>query len=203
MKLHCIRCNTILYPFRFYIMYFQVPFSATEMEWRKKRNSNWPILVFIRQNELGDSTATNIYGLYILLAEYGVAIAIRGNFLWMVKPVDSVMSKSSPLAWLGNVQSKLWTRFAKTSSIVVMEKEIPGQPLLPTPNRINWNSCPLKSIEEVKNLFGWNSSGSSHNVGSLPIVHALIMTCAVVCQLQYHAHVFWHLELIFREPAME
>jgi hypothetical protein len=72
----------------------------------------------------------------------------------MLRPIDSVMSKSSHLASLGNVQSKLYTRFAKTSSIVAMAKEIPRQPLLPAPNGINWKLCPLKSIDEVNNLCG-------------------------------------------------
>ena len=52
-------------------------------------------------------------------------------------PVDSVVSISYPLAPPSNVQSKFSRRFAKTSLIVVMAKEIPGQPLLPAPNGIN------------------------------------------------------------------
>jgi hypothetical protein len=94
----------------------------------------------------------------------------------MDRPVDSVMSKSSPLAPPGNVQSKLCSRFARASSIVVTAKEIPRQPLILVPNGINWKSSPLKSILDVKNLFGLNSSGSSHDVESLPIAHALIIT---------------------------
>ena len=106
-------------------------------------------------------------------------MAIRGNFLWMAKPVDSVMSKSFPIAPSANVHSKLRTRFAKTSSIVVMAMEIPWKPLLPAPNGINWKSCALKSIDEVKNLFGWNFSSSSHDAWSLAIAHAFIITCVL------------------------
>ena len=166
--------------------------------------SNWPIVNLSTQNStwLGDSSTTNgnMYCVYIYYLNYGVAIAIRRNFLWILRPVDSFMSKSSPIAPSDNVHSKLCTSQNKLNS--GYDKEILGQPLLLAPNGINWKSCPLKSIEEVKNFSGLNSFGLSHNIGSLLIAHALIITC-VVCQLKYHSHVFSHLELIFKELTAE
>ena len=74
----------------------------------------------------------------------------------MVCPVHSVMSKSSPFAPWGNAQSNLCTRFVNKRSLVAIANVIPGHPLLPAPNGINWKSRPLKSIVEFKNLSGWN-----------------------------------------------
>ncbi|CAL8171914.1 unnamed protein product [Prunus armeniaca] len=56
----------------------------------------------------------------------GAAIATRGAFLWMTRPVHSVMLISSALAPPGNVQSNLCTRFANTISLVIMANKDPG-----------------------------------------------------------------------------
>ena len=54
---------------RYYMICFQIPFSATKMEWRKTRNSNLPIPDSYYLNwKHRDSATTNMHCLYILLA---------------------------------------------------------------------------------------------------------------------------------------
>ncbi|URD73194.1 hypothetical protein MUK42_34391 [Musa troglodytarum] len=86
------------------------------------------------------------------------------------------MSIASPAIPSGSCQSKWYNKFASASSVVAMAKATPGQPLRPAPNGINWKSCPLKSMLLPTNLSGQNSSGFSHETGSLPIAQALITT---------------------------
>lgn len=106
--------------------------------------------------------------------------------------LSSCPSKQCPI--------KVEQKICQNKLTVVMEKEIPSQPLLLAPNGINWKSCPLKSVEEVKNFSDWNFSRLSHNPGSLPIAHILIKTRVLVAM---HSLVLWHLELILSELTVE
>ncbi|KAL5162823.1 hypothetical protein HKD37_07G019846 [Glycine soja] len=66
-------------------------------------------------------------------------------------------SKSSPTPLSGKDQKNWWTRFANTISIIIVVNLTAGQPLLPAPNSISSKSCPLKSIELFRNLYGLNT----------------------------------------------
>jgi hypothetical protein len=94
----------------------------------------------------------------------------------MASPGASVISKSSGFAPPGNAQLNLCKRLANVISITEEANVVPGQPLLPAPKGMNWKSFPLKSIALSKNLSGLNSSGFSHDEGSLPIAQALMIT---------------------------